>query len=59
MAECPLTIDAITNKVLEFENSKHEYHNYKNYVQNIFLNHYNDEHYMNVIKEKLIELQIL
>ncbi len=59
MAECPLSIESITNKVISFENTNHNYLDYRKYVQEVFDKHYNDDYYMKHIKEKLIELHML
>lgn len=55
LATTPLNPSEISEQIISFEKSQHDYNEYKSIVQNIFENHYNDEYYKVRIIDKMIE----
>ena len=53
MAKCPLNIEDIAERIIEFENMQIEYRKFEKYVKDIFENHYNDAIYKSKISAML------
>lgn len=49
MAEIPLNPNKVANQIIEFENSVHDFSKYRNVVEQIFDEHYNDRMYKAII----------
>lgn len=53
MAEMPLNSIAVANKIIDFENSEHDFSKYRSVVERIFDEHYNDGMYKTRILQML------
>lgn len=50
MAKTPLNAEEISDQIIDFEKTNHDFSKYKEIVSRIFDNHYNDSKYMAIIK---------
>lgn len=49
----PLDSKLIANEIIKFETESHDFSKYKQFVDNVFEEHYNDSVYLSEIKEKI------
>lgn len=49
----PLDSELIANEIIKFETESHDFSKYKQFVENVFEEHYNDSVYLSEIKKKI------
>lgn len=57
MAKCPLVAEKVAQQIIDFEKTPKNYDTYESVVNEIFMNHYNDDKYKSSIAQK-VELLI-